>query len=82
MLVADRALYAAKAAGRRRVAVWEDGPTRVVAHMAEQSALVADGRDHPPADGPAGRSLSRPGRRTGSSYPAWCSAPARCRPAL
>jgi diguanylate cyclase (GGDEF)-like protein len=33
MLVADRALYAAKAAGRRRVAVWEDGETRVEAHI-------------------------------------------------
>jgi diguanylate cyclase (GGDEF)-like protein len=41
MLVADRALYAAKAAGRRRVAVWEDGRTRVEAHISEQSALVA-----------------------------------------
>jgi diguanylate cyclase (GGDEF)-like protein len=29
LLAADRALYAAKAAGRRRVAVWEDGATRV-----------------------------------------------------
>lgn len=35
MLAADRALYAAKAAGRRRVAVWEDGATRVAAHIAE-----------------------------------------------
>jgi hypothetical protein len=33
MLVADRALYAAKAAGRRRVAVWEDGATRIAAHI-------------------------------------------------
>jgi diguanylate cyclase (GGDEF)-like protein len=41
MLVADRALYAAKAAGRRRVAVWEDGRTHVEAHISEQSALVA-----------------------------------------
>jgi diguanylate cyclase (GGDEF)-like protein len=41
MLVADRALYAAKAAGRKRVAVWEDGHARVEAHISEQSALVA-----------------------------------------
>jgi diguanylate cyclase (GGDEF)-like protein len=33
LLAADRALYAAKAAGRRRVAVWEDGATRVAAHI-------------------------------------------------
>jgi diguanylate cyclase (GGDEF)-like protein len=33
MLAADRALYAAKAAGRRRVAVWEEGATRVEAHI-------------------------------------------------
>jgi diguanylate cyclase (GGDEF)-like protein len=33
LLVADRALYAAKSAGRRRVAVWRDGETRVAAHM-------------------------------------------------
>ncbi|HUA74140.1 MAG TPA: GGDEF domain-containing protein [Solirubrobacteraceae bacterium] len=33
MLAADRALYAAKAAGRRRVAVWEGGATRVEAHI-------------------------------------------------
>jgi diguanylate cyclase (GGDEF)-like protein len=33
LLVADRALYAAKSAGRRRVAVWRDGATRVEAHM-------------------------------------------------
>jgi diguanylate cyclase (GGDEF)-like protein len=33
MLVADRALYAAKAAGRRRVAVWEGGATRIAAHI-------------------------------------------------
>jgi diguanylate cyclase (GGDEF)-like protein len=33
MLAADRALYAAKAAGRRRVAVWEGGETRIAAHI-------------------------------------------------
>jgi hypothetical protein len=33
MLAADRALYAAKTAGRRRVAVWEDGATRVAAQI-------------------------------------------------
>ena len=33
LLVADRALYTAKTAGRRRVAVWRDGATRVEAHM-------------------------------------------------
>jgi diguanylate cyclase (GGDEF)-like protein len=33
LVAADRALYAAKEAGRRRVAVWEDGGTRVDAHM-------------------------------------------------
>jgi diguanylate cyclase (GGDEF)-like protein len=33
LLVADRALYAAKAAGRRRVAVWKDGDARVEAQL-------------------------------------------------
>ncbi len=33
MLVADRALYAAKAAGRRRVAAWKDGAARVEARI-------------------------------------------------
>jgi diguanylate cyclase (GGDEF)-like protein len=33
LLVADRALYAAKAAGRRRVAIWDDGVTRVEAKL-------------------------------------------------
>jgi len=42
LLVADRALYAAKAAGRRRVAVWEDGATRVEAHMTAERPLTAD----------------------------------------
>jgi hypothetical protein len=37
MLAADRALYAAKAAGRRRVAVWEDGATRIAAHIPERA---------------------------------------------
>ncbi|HWG08924.1 MAG TPA: GGDEF domain-containing protein [Solirubrobacteraceae bacterium] len=48
MLAADRALYAAKAAGRRRVGVWEDGGTRIAARIAgagaggpEQPELVA-----------------------------------------
>ncbi len=44
LLVADRALYAAKAAGRRRVAVWRDGATRVealMAHAAPAGALEA-----------------------------------------
>ncbi len=39
LLVADRALYAAKAAGRRRVAVWREGATRVEAHMSPGPAL-------------------------------------------
>jgi diguanylate cyclase (GGDEF)-like protein len=34
LLAADRALYAAKDAGRRRVAVWEAGETRVKARLA------------------------------------------------
>ncbi len=42
MLAADRALYAAKTAGRRRVAVWEDGATRVAAHIPD-----GRGRDEP-----------------------------------
>jgi diguanylate cyclase (GGDEF)-like protein len=41
LLVADRALYAAKQAGRRRVAVWEAGTTRVEAHLEQGRALVA-----------------------------------------
>jgi hypothetical protein len=39
--VADRALYAAKAAGRRRVAVWDDNATRVEAHMTDERSLAA-----------------------------------------
>jgi diguanylate cyclase (GGDEF)-like protein len=42
LLAADRALYAAKAAGRRRVAVWDGGATRVEAHMAGGRPLAAD----------------------------------------
>jgi diguanylate cyclase (GGDEF)-like protein len=41
LLVADRALYAAKAAGRRRVAVWDDNATRVEAHMTDERSLAA-----------------------------------------
>ena len=42
LLVADRALYAAKEAGRRCVAVWHDGQTRVEARMDGEPALAAD----------------------------------------
>jgi diguanylate cyclase (GGDEF)-like protein len=43
LLAADRALYAAKTAGRRRVAVWSDGSTRVaVALEPHARALAAD----------------------------------------
>jgi diguanylate cyclase (GGDEF)-like protein len=42
LLVADRALYAAKEAGRRCVAVWQDGQTRVEARMDGEQALAAD----------------------------------------
>jgi diguanylate cyclase (GGDEF)-like protein len=46
MLAADRALYAAKTAGRRCVGVWEDGATRIDARIAgdgeqDESELVA-----------------------------------------
>jgi diguanylate cyclase (GGDEF)-like protein len=41
LLAADRALYAAKQAGRRRVAVWEGGATHVEAHMKPERALLA-----------------------------------------
>ncbi len=43
LLVADRALYAAKTAGRRRVAVWRDGATRVEAHMSGAPRHVEHG---------------------------------------
>jgi diguanylate cyclase (GGDEF)-like protein len=42
LLVADRALYAAKAAGRRRVAVWQDGATRIESCMGAERPLAAD----------------------------------------
>jgi diguanylate cyclase (GGDEF)-like protein len=41
LLVADRALYAAKQAGRRRVAVWEDGSTHVEAHLERKQPAIA-----------------------------------------
>jgi diguanylate cyclase (GGDEF)-like protein len=41
LLVADRALYAAKQAGRRRVAVWDGGVTRVQANLERDEALAA-----------------------------------------
>jgi diguanylate cyclase (GGDEF)-like protein len=41
MVAADRALYAAKAAGRRRVAVWEHGAARVGAHLPGERELAA-----------------------------------------
>ena len=40
LLVADRALYAAKQAGRRRVAAWTDGGTRVEANLENDRVLV------------------------------------------
>ncbi len=45
-LAADRALYAAKTAGRRRVAVWEDGATRI-------AAQIPGGHDEPELVAPA-----------------------------
>jgi PleD family two-component response regulator len=41
LLAADRALYAAKAAGRRRVAAWEDGRTHVEAYISDGRTLLA-----------------------------------------
>jgi diguanylate cyclase (GGDEF)-like protein len=40
LVAADRALYAAKSAGRRQVAVWEDGSIRVGAHMNSPRPVV------------------------------------------
>jgi diguanylate cyclase (GGDEF)-like protein len=42
MLASDRALYAAKAAGRRRVAVWQDGATRVDAQIPDGPTPLAE----------------------------------------
>jgi diguanylate cyclase (GGDEF)-like protein len=44
MLVADRALYAAKAGGRRRVAVWRDGDARVEARLSCELPELAEPR--------------------------------------
>ena len=41
LLVADRALYAAKQAGRRRVAVWDGGAPRVRANLEHEQRLIA-----------------------------------------
>jgi diguanylate cyclase (GGDEF)-like protein len=41
LLVADRALYAAKQAGRRRVAVWDGAAPRVRANLEREQALIA-----------------------------------------
>ncbi len=43
LLAADRALYAAKEAGRRRVAVWQDDAARVEAHIPERPARDESG---------------------------------------
>lgn len=40
LVTADRAMYAAKAAGRRRVAIWADGETCVRAHIDGARPLV------------------------------------------
>ncbi len=56
LLVADRALYAAKTAGRRRVAVWSDGETRVAAHMPIGPAHEAETR----TSGDASAALTSP----------------------
>jgi diguanylate cyclase (GGDEF)-like protein len=42
LVAADRALYAAKAAGRRRVAVWQDGATHVGVRMDAERPLIVD----------------------------------------
>jgi diguanylate cyclase (GGDEF)-like protein len=67
LLVADRALYAAKAGGRRRVAVWRDGAARIEARLAceaPRDAYDAVGACVPPvhaghANGRASSTASR-----------------------
>jgi hypothetical protein len=46
LLVADRAVYAAKAAGRRCVGVWRDGSTRVEAQMPAAVPSIDQTRPH------------------------------------
>ncbi|MEA2209533.1 MAG: hypothetical protein QOF54_2010 [Solirubrobacteraceae bacterium] len=52
LLVADRALYAAKAAGRHRVGAWRDGATRVEAHIAPRGQWSVAQRHALPAGEP------------------------------
>ena len=42
LVAADCALYAAKAAGRRRVAMWQDGATHVGVRMDAERPLIVD----------------------------------------